>query len=279
MDYEKLFDDIAADIIKDDSLKVKNSDIQNNKPEKSKKTQKTTSPGPKDQKKTKSYSINGYSKKGLKLGRPTKADNNRIEIVKECKRAKNADSFLLVENSPSDVLENSDLYIECLNETIQAVKLQFFADNPELIKKHPSIWFRYLCNTIKQNSPKMDTTNYKLLSDIWDIYSNLCLQVGINRTIENFQIFTGLNWNTIDKLKKASSPECVEISKKIYDCCRSDIVGGLSSSFGSSPNQMFIAKAVYGLTENTVVTHVSKSDNTLSVNDLPLYIENKSENN
>ena len=272
MDYEKLFDDIAADICSDKNLKkAAPVDLVKNGPDKNQKTQKSCGPGKKDQQ-NKSRSINGYSKKGCKLGRPTKADNTRIEIVKACKRDKNADSFLLVENSPPDVLENSDLYIECLNETIETVKNNFFAENPDLIKKHPSIWFRYLCNTIKQNSPKMDTTNYDLLSRIWDIYSNLCLQVGINRTIENFQIFAGLNWNTIDRLKKGSSPDCIEIAKKIYDCCRSDIVGGLSSSFGSSPNQMFIAKAVYGLTENTVVTHVSKSENEISINDLPLFI-------
>ena len=290
MDYEKLFDDIAADIIKDKSLKEPApDDLTKNKPEKTKKNvnsattkaknHKSAGPGEKDQQKNKSRSINGYSKKGCKLGRPTLGNNTRKKIIQEIKREKNADTFLLVENSPPDVVQNNDLYIECLNETIQAVKLQFFAENPDLIKKHPSIWFRFLCNTIKKNIPRIDFNNFDLLSSMWDIYADLCMDIGINRTIQNFEIFTGFSYDLTEKLQKSSSPTAILLTKKIYAQCKHDIVGGLSSSFGSSPNQMFIAKAVYGLTENTVVTHVSRSDNDISINDLPLFIENKSENN
>ena len=218
-----------------------------------------------------SRSINGYSKKGVKLGRPNK-EITRKQIVNECLRTKTADTFLLVDNSPPDVVNNNELYIECLNETVDIVKKQFFADNPDLVKKHPSIWFRNLCNTIKKNIPRIDFDNYSLLSDIWDIYSNICLQVGINRTIENFQIFTGFNYNLGEKLQKQSNPTAIQLAKKIYSQCRSDLVGGLSTSFGSSPNQMFIAKSVYGLTENTVVTHVSAKENTLIADDIPLFI-------
>ena len=283
MDYEKLFDDIAADIIKDKSLKEPApDDLIKNKPEKTKKnvnsattkakSHKSAGPGEKDLEKNKSRSINGYSKKGCKLGRPTLGNKTRNKIIQEIKREKNADSFLLVENSPPDVIQNNDLYIECLNETIQAVKLQFFADNPDLIKKHPSIWFRYLCNTIKKNIPKIDFNNFDLLSSMWDIYADLCMDIGINRTIQNFEIFTGFSYDLGEKLQKSSSPAAVLLTKKIYSQCKHDIVGGLSSSFGSSPNQMFIAKAVYGLSENTIITHVSKSDNDISINDLPLFI-------
>ena len=177
------------------------------------------------------------------------------------------------EKYSGDVVENN--FVSAFSDTVQAVKEQFFADYPERIKKHPSTWFRFLCLKVKENTPKIDNNNFNLISDIWDIYSNLCLEIGINRTIENFQIFTGLSWYTIDKLKTGSSPDCIDVTKKIYDSCKSDIVGGLASSYGSSPNQMFIAKSIYGVVENTVVTHVSATENNKSVDDIPLFIEEK----
>ena len=198
--------------------------------------------------------------------------NEIVELKKALRREKN-------NNFPDEVINNysGDVvsYIDTFADTVQIVKNEFFADYPDRIKKHPSTWFRFLCLKVKQNTPKLDDKNYNLISAIWDIYSNLCLEVGINRTIENFQIFTGLSWYTIDELKKGSSPECKQITKKIYDSCKSDIVGGLASSYGSSPNQMFIAKSIYGIVENTVVTHVSATENNKSVDDIPLFIEEK----
>ena len=38
---------------------------------------------------------------------------------------------------------------------------------------------------------------------------------------------------------------------------------------------MFIAKAVYGLTENTVVTHVSAASDVKKVDDIPLFLPEK----
>ena len=61
------------------------------------------------------------------------------------------------------------------------------------------------------------------------------------------------------------------MSKKIYAECRSDIVGSLGTSFGSSPNQMFIAKSIYGLTENTVITHVSANEIKRNLDDIPTF--------
>ena len=222
----------------------------------------------------KSRSINGYSKTGAKLGRPNKEISTK-KYITELKRQKNADNFLLVENSPPDVINNNDIYINNLIETVEIIKSEFFADNPDLIKKHPSVWFRNLCNQIKKNIPKIDFNNIQLLSAIWDIYADLCLSVGINRTIQNFEIFTGFSYSLIKKLQKESSPERIELLKKIHDQSEGDIIGGLSSSFGSSPNQMFIAKAVYGLTENTVVTHVSAASETKKVDDIPLFLPEK----
>lgn len=223
----------------------------------------------------KSRSINGYSKTGAKLGRPLKDEKPRKEVVQELKKDKNADSFLLVPNSPPDVVNNTDLYIENLKSTVIQVKSEFFAEYPDLIKKHPSIWFRHLCNTIKKNCPKFDFDNIQLMSAVWDIYSDLCISIGINRTIENFEIFTGFSYDFGEKIRKESSPEAVLLTKKIYKQCRSDLVGGLSTSFGSSPNQMFIAKAVYGLTENTVITHVSAAAETKNIDDIPLFLPEK----
>lgn len=223
----------------------------------------------------KTRSINGYSKTGMKLGRPLKDEKPRKEVVQELKKDKNADTFLLVQNSPPDVVNNTDLYIENLKFTVNQVKSDFFDEYPDLIKKHPSIWFRHLCNTIKKNCPKFDFDNIQLMSAVWDIYSDLCISIGINRTIENFEIFTGFSYDFGEKIRKESSPEAVLLTKKIYKQCRSDLVGGLSTSFGSSPNQMFIAKAVYGLTENTVITHVSAAAETKNIDDIPLFLPEK----
>lgn len=232
--------------------------------------------------KSESKILNSDFKKNEKRGRPVKNGYmTRKAETNYMLRQKNADSFLLLDSTKNtpDILSNNDLYIDNLMETVEIIKNEFFADNPDLIKKHPSIWFRRLCLTIKQNSPRMDyNNNPDIISRVWDIYADLCVYIGINRTIENFQIFTGLKWDTIDKLKKASSPDYVTVAKKIYDSCKADIVGGLSSSFGSSPNQMFIAKSIYGIVENTVITHVSAVDSTKTINDIPMFIENKNEN-
>lgn len=222
--------------------------------------------------------VENTPEKTEKRGRPLKNGyKHRIKEKLELLRDKNADSFLLLDDN-TNIIQSDDIYIEKLLKTVEIIKNDFFSNNPDLIKKHPSIWFRRLCNEIKKATPKMDyNNNPSIIGRVWDIYADLCMYVGINRTIENFQIFTGLSWYTIDKLKNGSSPDYIEISKKIYDSCKSDIVGGLSSSFGSSPNQMFIAKSIYGIVENTVITHVSATDSTKTINDIPMFIENKEE--
>lgn len=271
LEYEGIsFDDLAEElkntpgISEEDFLKSRLKPKKETAPEK---------PAAADQPQ-KSRSINGYSKTGAKLGRPNK-DITRKSEVREFKKQKNPDTFLLVENSPPDVINNNELYLENLKNTVFQVESEFFAENPDLIKKHPSIWFRKLVNQIKLNIPRIDFYNFELLEAIWDLYSYICLDIGINRTIENFEIFTGFNYNIPEKLAQQSSPTAIELSKKIYRQCRSDLVGGLSTSFGSSPNQMFIAKAVYGLTENTVITHVSAAAETKNIDDIPLFLPEK----
>lgn len=272
LEYEGIsFDDLAEEykttsgISEDDFLKSRLKPQKETAPEK---------PAAADQPQ-KSRSINGYSKDGKKLGRPLKDEKPRKELVNEMLRTKNPDTFLLIDNSPPDVVNNNDIYISNLIDTIEAVKSDYFLNNPEKIKKHPSIWFKDLCNNIKKNIPRMNIDNYSLISAVWDIFSDLCMSVGINRTIENFQIFTGLHWGMIEKIKNSSSPEGIDLAKKIYMDSRSDLVGGLSTSYGSNPNQIFIAKAVYGLTENTVVTHVSAAAETKNIDDIPLFLPEK----
>lgn len=211
-------------------------------------------------------------------GRPRKNNYKTTKkTVSELFAQKNAANYELVApEKTAEVLSNDDLFIECLEATVNEVKKQFFENYPDKIKRHPSIWFRFLCNTIKLNSPKIpDTNNYSLLDRMWTVYSQLCLEIGINRTIENFQIFSGLSWKIIEDIKKGQNPACVDLKQKIYNDCKNDIVGGLASSFGSSPNQMFIAKTVYGLTENSIVTHVSAAQVEKTADDIPIFLDDK----
>lgn len=222
-------------------------------------------------------SLNEYEKK---KGRPLKNNEKSREIKLALYREKNAADFTLLdtEKLQGDVLTDTELYIECMKQTIKTVSEQFYSDYPDKIKKHPSTWFRFLCNTIKKNSPKSPNDDYEKISRLWDLYSDLCISVGINRTIENFQIFSGISYDVIDRIRDMSSPACIELSKKVFTDCRNDLVGGLSSSFGSSPNQMFIAKSVYGLSENTIVTHVSAAEIKKSADDIPLFLNDKHKN-
>lgn len=222
-------------------------------------------------------SLNEYEKK---KGRPLDNHEKSRKISLALLRDKNAAEFTLLdtEKLQGDVLTDTELYIECMKQTIKAVSDKFYTDYPDKIKKHPSTWFRFLCNTIKKNSPKISNDDYEKISRLWDLYADLCISVGINRTLENFQIFSGLGYNTIDKLKEGQNPACADLCKKIYSDCRNDLVGGLSSSFGSSPNQMFIAKSVYGLSENTIVTHVSATEIKKSADDIPLFLDDKHKN-
>lgn len=196
------------------------------------------------------------------------------DIRNELLKVKNNDFPEEIKEKYSGIVENNN-FMEVYADTVQTIKEQFFADFPDRIKKHPSTWFRFLCLKVKQNTPRVNSKDIPTISSIWDIYSNLCLEIGINRTIENFQIFSGLNWDVIERIKEGSSPDYIALSKKIYLSCKGDIVGGLASSFGSSPNQMFIAKSIYGVVENTVVTHVSAKEINKSVDDIPLFIEEK----
>lgn len=196
------------------------------------------------------------------------------DIRNELLKVKNNDFPIELKEKYSGTVENNN-FIEIFVETVQITKEQFFADFPDRIKKHPSTWFRFLCLKVKQNTPRVNSKDIPLISSIWDIYAALCIEIGINRTIENFQIFSGLNWDVIERIKEGSSPDYIALSKKIYLSCKGDIVGGLASSYGSSPNQMFIAKSIYGIVENTVITHVSAAETTKNIDDIPLFIEEK----
>lgn len=262
-------DDKIIEVLKNEKYLVSGSDL-------SEKSNISTDNTPKKSQNIKDTNKTEKKRRGRPIGstKKSKGENTSHEIRNELLKVKNGDFPEDITEKYSGIVENTN-YIELFSETVQSIKEKFFAEYPDRIKKHPSTWFRFLCLKVKQNSPRVDFSRPDLVSGVWDIYSNLCLEVGINRTIENFQIFSGLNWGYIEKIKEGSSPEYISLSKKIYLSCKGDIVGGLSSSFGSSPNQMFIAKSIYGIVENTVVTHVSASDHGRNIDDIPLFIEEK----
>lgn len=104
----------------------------------------------------------------------------------------------------------------------------------------------YICDHI----PKVDKKNIRALDNIFNIYIRLCAKYGINPTLSGFGLMTGIYSDFFTEcIAGKVTPEHTETVKSWKNTCGGILVNNLSSAPGASVNQIFVAKAVYGLSD------------------------------
>jgi len=106
---------------------------------------------------------------------------------------------------------------------------------------------------IFDNIKPIDTNNIKVIENIFNCYYRLCIKYNRLPTLEMFSNLLGVNSSLLSKwnsgVVKSKSQEYVQSIKGMRDTCKNALIDHLNNSSGSNVNQIFIAKANYGLTE------------------------------
>ena len=230
----------------------------------------------------------GYSKNGVKLGRPrgstlnNKGEKTFYQKRLEALREKNAADFPVdvVEHVKGELITDDIEYLkECYKTTIENTYQDFITEYSELIKTPQKNWVTKLYVTIKQNIPKITPSlNPGVLSFVYDVYTTMCFNLGIIPSINGFCIMSGFEWwNFKDWVQKQNrlTPEHVEFIKKALGTTENNMVNSLLTTGGSNTNIMFLLNSCYGYDKKTTVEHVAASDRGRSLSDIPVFLEEK----
>lgn len=174
-----------------------------------------------------------------------------------------------------DQIKNfADLY----QLTIDTVCARFFADNPQLIKKHPSIWYNKLLMDIKKDLPKLDYINVDRVAVAWEAFKILMYNIGLFPTMEAFHNLTGLY---LDRFLRALNPAAVDFYKNMRADCKAAMTDQVNINPVTQVNKLFILKSVYGFSEAGPVSSGDDIGRAVrNIDDIPLFeIDDKNKNN
>lgn len=127
---------------------------------------------------------------------------------------------------------------------------------------------------IADRIPKPSNDDIELLDDIFQIYVKLCAKYGRLPTLEMFGMMIKLNPNTLSAWRnkeyrgKLSDTYSLTV-QKWKDICKSFTVDRLHNQNQTNVNLIFIAKSVYGMSDQPQPQIAQQEQRVLSVSELP----------
>ncbi len=119
----------------------------------------------------------------------------------------------------------------------------------------------------------IDTNNINTIENIFSCYYRLCIKYNKLPTLELFSNLLGVSGSLLSKWStnsvKGKSQELVHSIKGIKDTCKNALIDQLTNSKGGNVNQIFIAKANYGLVETAPITQEYLDKKYKSIDELP----------
>lgn len=240
------------------------------------KTNKSESKTEKATTKTGSAEKTGTKKRGRQsfasLGLKTYYENRL-----EAKREKNNSSFppdIIEKYTPDSIENNHDILMDAYKTTIYNVLDSFLAENPDIKKEPQKYWVNKFYVRVKTSIPKIDLHDIDLIDYIYDIYSNICFNLGILPSINGYCIFSGVDYYIIKSWvenKEGLNPKYAQFLQKVLGQTENNLVNKLMQHDGANTNVMFLLNTCYGYDKKTVVSHVSSAETLKKLDDIPVF--------
>lgn len=149
---------------------------------------------------------------------------------------------------------------------------QYIAENNLTDLKDIQRLFKDMLSYIADRTGRIkDKYNVPELEYIFNIYIRLCNKYSVNPTVYSFKILTGItdsNYLFNADNGKRVTPEFRAFSKNIRDICGQILVDNIANTSGTSVNQIFVSKAVYGYSD-TPERNITEHRLVLSADNLP----------
>ena len=244
-----IIDDIEKDVKMTDSMKRKIQDQNQNS---------QTSRG-----KVRHKSDSGEINKGLTLENL----KNKSTLYKQISHTPNAQP---IERVRGEIIEdNIEEFKQLYHDTCMSVLDEYRANNEELCKKHPYMWYKTLLLELKGRTPKVECTELDKLIVVWECLSELLYKIGLYPTYEIFQIFTKVYDYQLKNQAKVN-PKYNDFLQKIY--CERDnaLVSEIATNPYNQTNKIFLAK-VHGIIEKTEPKQIEVTHNVRNLDNLSRY--------
>lgn len=179
--------------------------------------------------------------------------------------------FKSIEHCKGEIVNIDDLkeFKELYQTTCNDILTEFIANNEELAKKHPNIWYKRLLIEIRKNTPKVNADDLNKLIIIWDCLRDLLNYIGLYMTYEVFRKVTDIEKKLLEN-RTELSPEYNDFLQKIYNDCKDDLQTEIYYSPLNSVNKIYLNKAVYGVVEKTEQKTIEVNHNIRNYNNLPI---------
>lgn len=150
---------------------------------------------------------------------------------------------------------------------------QYIAENNLTDLKDIQRLFKDMLSYIADRTGRIkDKYNVPELEYIFNIYIRLCMKYSVNPSMIAFSIFIGYMGDNAYSGNggngKRVTPEFTQFIKKASNTCKQILTENLANTPGASVNQIFVAKAVYGLSD-TPERNITEHHLILSADNLP----------
>ena len=215
-----------------------------------------------------------------KRGRPTAASKGELTYYQKKlrdRKIKNGSSFppdIIEKYTPDSIENNHDILMDAYKTTIYNVLDSFLAENPDIKKEPQKYWVNKFYVRVKTSIPKIDLHDIDLIDFVYDIYSNICFNLGILPSINGFCIFSGVEYYIIKDWvnnKQGLNPKYAAFLKKALNQTENNLVNKLMQHDGANTNVMFLLNTCYGYDKKTVVSHVSSAETAKKLDDIPVF--------
>jgi len=188
---------------------------------------------------------------------PAQTETNNQDILTKLE----ADIFSLVDDykntldDPNDLKEYNGIFVDMLKY----------------------IYKYYLKFILKNDNKHGNRYDYKLLDDIWSIYTQLVYKYKKNKRIliSEFTLFVNISYETINNIKNGlndkASVEDIENIKRWYKECENCLVNG------GSVFEIFLLKSCHGYNDNLAPIPLTLQGPVMNVNQLPDLSANNSQ--
>lgn len=178
-------------------------------------------------------------------------------------------------NNNITVIGVSEIYENRISELTDVFIESELSGCTDDVSKHFTQLLYYLHDSLKELKELPGTDDISRLDRLFDNYVRLCCKYGVLPTIEGFSMLTGIHkatfydWCNGDY--RRSTPAYSDSVKKWREICREHLVHSLTNDERTSVNKIFIAKASYGMTENSTPQIEEKHQTSRSILDLPIF--------
>ncbi len=179
--------------------------------------------------------------------------------------------FKSIEHCKGEIVNTDDLiqFKELYQTTCTDILTEFIANNEELAKKHPNMWYKRLLIEIRRNTPKVNADDLNKLIIIWDCLRDLLNYIGLYMTYEVFRKVTDIEKKLLEN-RTELSPKYNDFLQKIYNDCKDDLQAEIYYSPLNSVNKIYLNKSVYGVIEKTEQKTIEVNHNIRNYNNLPI---------